>query len=135
MWRPLQWPCGSRSPVVSRDRGSATVWLAGLTALIGLVTVAALVHGSAVIARHRAATAADLAAVAAAVRVPDGIQAACDAARTIAARNGGSLIGCVVSGDDVEVEVTRALVLGNLGSWAASARARAGPVDRTLPSA
>jgi secretion/DNA translocation related TadE-like protein len=120
---------------VSRERGSATVWLAGLTALIGLVTLVALVHASAVITRHRAATAADLAAVAAAVQVPDGIEAACDAARTIAARNGGSLISCVVEGDDVEVEVTRALVLGNLGSWAATAGARAGPVDRTLPPA
>jgi secretion/DNA translocation related TadE-like protein len=117
---------------VSRDRGSATVWLAGLTSLIGLVTLVALLYGSAVIARHRAATAADFAALAAAVRVPDGIGVACDAARSMAARNGGALIGCVVSGDDAEVEVTRALVLGSLGSWTATARARAGPVDRTL---
>jgi secretion/DNA translocation related TadE-like protein len=116
---------------VSRDRGSATIWLAGLAALIGLVTCAALVHGSAVIARHRAATAADLAALAAAVRVPDGAAAACATAREIAARNGGSLTRCVLSGDDVEVEVTRPLMLGSLGSWAATASARAGPVDRT----
>ena len=118
---------------MSRDRGSATVWLAGLAALIGLATFAALVQGSAVIARHRAATAADLAALAAAVRVPDGAAAACATARAVAARNGGSLTRCVLSGDDVEVEVTRPLVLRGLGSWAAMASARAGPVDRIPP--
>ena len=120
---------------MSGDRGSATVWLAGLAALIGLATFAALVQGSAVIARHRAATAADLAALAAAVRVLDGAAAACAAGREIAVRNGGSLTRCVLSGDDVEVEVTRPLVLGSLGSWVAVASARAGPVDRIpLPS-
>ncbi|MFL6127666.1 MAG: Rv3654c family TadE-like protein [Mycobacteriales bacterium] len=120
---------------MSRDRGSATVWLAGLAALIGLVTLVALVHGSAVIARHRAATAADLAALAAAVRTPDGTAAACATAREIAARNGASLTRCVPFGDDVEIEVTRPLMLRRLGSWAATASARAGPVDRRpLPS-
>ena len=116
---------------MGRDRGSATVWLAGLAALIVLMALAALLQGSAVIARHRAASAADLAALAAALRVPDGAVAACAAASEIALRNGGSLTRCAVSGDDVEVEVTRPLVLGTLGSWAATARALAGPVDRT----
>lgn len=115
---------------MSRDRGSATVWLMGLSTLIGLATAAALLQGSAVIARHRAATAADLAALAAAVRVPDGDGVACAAAKEIAARNGGSLTRCVLIGDDVEVEVTRLLVLGSLGSWPAMAGARAGPVER-----
>lgn len=115
---------------MSRDRGSATIWLVGLAALIGLVTVAALVQGSAVVARHRAAAAADLAALAAAVRVSEGADAACAAAKGIAARNGGSLTRCVLSGDDVEIDVTRPLMLGSLGSWVAMARARAGPVDR-----
>lgn len=115
---------------MSRDRGSASVWLAGLTALIVLATMVAMVQGSAVLARHRAATAADLAALAAAVTVPDGEVAACAAARRIAARNSGSLARCAVSGEDVEVEVTRPVVLGSLGAWVASARARAGPVDR-----
>jgi secretion/DNA translocation related TadE-like protein len=120
---------------VSRERGSATVWLAGLAALIVLATLAAVLQGSAVVARHRAATAADLAALAAAVRVPDGRAAACAAASTLAIRNGGSLTRCVLSGDDVEVEVTRRVAFGHLGSWAATARARAGPVDRlTMPA-
>jgi secretion/DNA translocation related TadE-like protein len=76
-----------------------------------------------------------MAALAAAVRVPDGAAAACATAGEIAARNGGSLTRCVLSGDDVEVEVARPLVLSSLGSWAAMASARAGPVDRIpLPS-
>jgi len=120
---------------MSRDRGSATVWLAGFTALVVLATMAALLPGSAVLTRHRVATAADLAALAGAVQVLDGAAAACATARDIAVRNGGSLTRCAVSGDDVEVEVTRPLVLGGLGSWTARARARAGPVDRDVPAA
>lgn len=115
---------------MSRDRGSATVWLAGFTALLVLATSAALLPGSAVLARHRAATAADLAALAGAVRVLDGAAVACAAAADISARNGGSLVRCAVSGEDIEVEVARAVVLAGLGAWTARARARAGPVDR-----
>lgn len=115
---------------MTRDRGSATIWLAGFTALVVLAAMAALLPGSAVLARHRAATAADLAALAGAVRVLDGSAVACSTATEIAARNGGSLVRCEVSGDDVEVEVTWPVALGNLGSWTARARARAGPVDR-----
>ncbi len=116
---------------MSRDRGSATLWLAGFAALIVLATVAAMAQGSAVLARHRASTAADLAALAAALQVAEGAAVACATAGEIAARNGGSLTRCAVSGDDVEVEVTRPVALGGLGSWTARARARAGPVDRT----
>lgn len=117
---------------MTRDRGSATIWLAGFTALVMLTAMAALLPGSAVLARHRVATAADLAALAGAVRVLDGPAVACSTAKEIAARNGGSLVRCEVSGDDVEVEVRRPLVLGNLGSWTVRARARAGPVDRSM---
>ena|SRR5215207_6343816 len=120
---------------MSRDRGGATVWLAGLSALVGLAMAAALLRGGAVVARHQASTAADLAALAAAVQAFDGAAAACAAAEDIAARNGASVTKCVLNGDDVQVEVTRPLVLGRLGSWAATAGARAGPVDRIpLPS-
>lgn len=113
------------------DRGSATVWLVGLAALIGLATTVGVVHGSAVLARHRAEVAADLAALAGAVEVSVGEDRPCTAAARIAERNGGRLTACTVTGDDVEVTVTRRLTLGRLGSRAASARARAGPVDRS----
>lgn len=113
------------------DRGSATVWLAGLAALIGLTSTIGVVQGCAVVARHRAELAADLAALAGAVHVSTGQEEACTTAARIAGRNGGRLTACTVSGDDVEVAVTRRLMLGKLGSRAASARARAGPVDRS----
>ncbi len=113
-----------------RDQGSATIWLAGFTALVVLAAMAAVLPGSAVLARHHAAMAADLAALAGAVRVLDGPAVACATAGDIAARNGGSLARCAVSGEDVEVEVACPLILGGLGSWTARARARAGPADR-----
>jgi len=116
---------------MSPDRGSATVWLIGLTALIGLATTAGVVHGGAVVARHRAEVAADLAALAGAVQVSVGEDGPCATAARIAGRNGGRLTACAVAGDDVEVVVTRRLTLGRLGSRTAIARARAGPVDRS----
>ena len=59
-----------------RDRGSVTIWAAALAGLVLLGSSAALLYGSAIVGRHRAETAADLAALAAAVRVPDGAASA-----------------------------------------------------------
>jgi secretion/DNA translocation related TadE-like protein len=114
---------------VCRDRGSVTIWAAALAGLIWLSCSAALLYGGAVTGRHRAETAADLAALAAAVQVPDGAPAACARAATVAAGNGGSLRGCRLVGDDVEVEVSRPVRLGGLGVRTAHARARAGPAQ------
>src|SRR5829696_1364993 len=127
-WGRRRSPCSShRRPTVSLDRGSATVWLAGLAALIGLVAATSIVRGGAVLGRHRAETAADLAALAAAARALDGPVAACAAAGTIAARNGASVTRCSLAGEDVEIEVSRPLVVGGVGSWVVTASARAGP--------
>ncbi len=116
-----------------RDRGSVTIWAAALAGLIWLGCSAALLYGGAVTGRHRAETAADLAALAAAVHVPDGAPTACARAASVAARNGGSLRGCRVVGDDVEVGVSMPVRLGRLGVRAAHARARAGPVAGASP--
>jgi secretion/DNA translocation related TadE-like protein len=113
---------------VARDRGSMTVWVAAVIALIGLVLTVAVGYGAAVTGRHRAETAADLAALAAAVRVPDGAAVACRTATRIVTRNGAVLRGCRVAGEDVEVEVGRPVRLGRFGVHTAVARARAGPV-------
>ena len=110
------------------DRGSVTIWAAALAGLIWLGSSAALLFGSAVAGRHRVETAADLAALAAAVHVPDGPASACAAGSRIAVRNGGSLRDCRVAGPDVEVVVSGRVSLGGLGSLNAMARARAGPV-------
>ena len=110
------------------DRGSVTVWAAALAGLIWLASSAALLYGSAVAGRHRAETAADLAALAAAVHVPEGAASACAAGARIAVRNGGSLWDCRLAGADVEVVVSSRVSLGGLGALTVIARARAGPV-------
>jgi secretion/DNA translocation related TadE-like protein len=114
---------------VCRDRGSVTIWAAALAGLVWLGSSAALLYGSAVAGRHQAETAADLAALAAAVHVPDGAASACAIGARIAVDNGGSLRGCEVVHDEVEVVVSKRVSLGGLGAVAAVARARAGPVE------
>ncbi|MFD8757170.1 Rv3654c family TadE-like protein [Kitasatospora sp. NPDC059577] len=114
------------------DTGSATVWLLALAMLGTAVFAATLAVGSVVAARHRAESAADLAALAAADRLlldPDG---GCARATGIAAAQGADLVSCAVdrSGDAVEV-VAEVRVVGlpvRLPVGPARARARAGPV-------
>ncbi|RKT52139.1 secretion/DNA translocation related TadE-like protein [Saccharothrix australiensis] len=78
--------------------------------------------GEVVIARHRAAAAADLAAVAAAGWLVDGSSSACGKAAWVAERMESELVACDVSGWEVVVEVRGpGSVVG-----APSARARAG---------
>ncbi|MYX43203.1 hypothetical protein GTW59_19350, partial [Streptomyces sp. SID89] len=55
-----------RGRLAGRDRGSATVWSVGAIALLCVVFGAGLALGQAAVTRHRAAGAADLAALAAA---------------------------------------------------------------------
>jgi secretion/DNA translocation related TadE-like protein len=98
----------------------AVLWL-------GVLGVAA--YGSAVLGRHRAETAADLAALAGAARVLDGTSAACSAAAHVAVSNGGVLRSCRIGGEDIEVEVGRPVDLVGMGTRTALARARAGPVE------
>jgi secretion/DNA translocation related TadE-like protein len=116
---------------VSRDSGSATIWVAGFTALIGLTGAVGVAQGGALVARHRAEVAADLAALAGASRAAAGEADACLVATSIAERNGGRLVGCGRSGDDVEVAVSRRVDLGAIGIWTVMAHARAGPADRS----
>ncbi|WP_236796294.1 Rv3654c family TadE-like protein [Amycolatopsis sp. GM8] len=109
------------------ERGSATVWTAG--AIAALLAVAGLLFalGSAVVTRHRATDAADLAALAAAGQAEQGTSAACAQARSVAERMSVRLVGCRFEQWDALVEV-EADAPGGLG--VASAHARAGPVAR-----
>jgi secretion/DNA translocation related TadE-like protein len=118
--------CGERSD----DRGSATVWTVGGIALVAVVLVGLLWFVAAVGARHRAQSAADLAALAAASTAVAGERRACGEARWVADGMGVALLSCRLSGWDALVEVAAqpAGVLGEFG--AAVARARAGPVQR-----
>ena len=104
------------------DRGSATVWTAALAAGLCVVFVVVLGMGQAVLARHRAGGAADLAALAASDHAPDGGAAACREAGRVASAQTVRLVRCTVSGEiaDVTAEAT-------WGPYTAQVRSRAGP--------
>jgi secretion/DNA translocation related TadE-like protein len=110
------------------DEGSATVWILASGLVLVLAAVAIAMAGAGTVARHRAQAAADLAALAGALRTWDGEQAACQRAAEISARNGAQLVSCHLDGLDVvvAVEVAPALLAG-IG--VARAAARAGPVE------
>lgn len=99
-----------------------------LTVLLLFTGVGAAV-GSAVIARHRAQAAADLAALAAAGRVASGQQAACAAAGSVATAMRATVAECALTTLDVVVAVEVPVALGRWGVGSARAAARAGPDD------
>ncbi|MEU9042487.1 MULTISPECIES: Rv3654c family TadE-like protein [unclassified Kitasatospora] len=126
---------GGRGP----DTGSATVWLLALAMLGTAVFAATIAVGSVVAARHRAESAADLAALAAADRLlldPDG---GCARAAGIAAAQGAGLVSCVVDRSADVVEVVAEVRVGwlpvRLPVGPARARARAGPVRAAVTAA
>lgn len=119
---------GGRGP----DAGSATVWLLALAMSGTAVFAGTIAVGSVVAARHRAESAADLAALAAADRLLLDRDGGCDRAAGIAAAQGAGLVSCAVdrSADAVEVvaEVAVRGLPARLSVGPARARARAGPV-------
>ncbi|AFM19455.1 helicase/secretion neighborhood TadE-like protein [Mycolicibacterium chubuense NBB4] len=110
------------------ERGSATVLAVMMVLVLVAVTTGAAMVGSAVVARHRAQAAADLAAVRAAAQVSSGPAVACATAKTVAEAMGAALTGCTVEELDVVVRVGVAAQLRGIGS--ADAVARAGPAHR-----
>lgn len=113
------------------DRGSATVWAAGLIAVLLVVGLVGIDLVSAVRARHVAGSAADLSALAAAGASAEGTERACGTARTTAADNGADLRECRLDGWDalVRVEVDRGWTLVARGPAVAVARAGPAPTD------
>jgi secretion/DNA translocation related TadE-like protein len=100
------------------------VLAAAMLAVLLCVTGAGAYLGSVVVARHRAQAAADLAALAAAARLPSGVAAACTRATAVAREMRVDDAQCVVDGLDVVVTArVRVAVAG-----VAQAAARAGPV-------
>jgi len=100
------------------ERGSATVWLVGLLPVIAFATAGAVLVASAVVSRHRAALAADQAALAAAARAADlqPLGVVVDTAADVAGKTGvaGAIGGAVArAGSTLFVE------------WRACAAARA----------
>ena len=105
------------------------MWLLLLTMLICCAFTAALGLGAAVAARHRAESAADLAALAAAQGLlvdPGGV---CGRAGTISAAHHAHLVGCTLGDDAVEVRVE--VPVHGLTALVPPARgwARAGPLQ------
>jgi secretion/DNA translocation related TadE-like protein len=100
-----------------------------MMAILLALTIGGVYVGSAVIARHRAQAAADLAAVAAAVHLADGTRAACSRASALALAMRMAVTHCVVENLDVVVTVETSVPLGRIAVGPARATARAGPVD------
>jgi len=99
-----------------------------MVAILLTITVGGAHLGSAVIARHRAQAAADLAAVAAAVHLADGASAACSRASALALAMHTTVTQCAVEDLDVVVTVETSVPLGRMAVGPARATARAGPI-------
>lgn len=98
-----------------------------MVAVLLSVTGGSVYLGAAVVARHRAQAAADLAALAAAARLAAGPATACAQAQTVARQMRVSTTGCAV--DDLDVVVTTEVRLAVAGWGSARAAARAGPAE------
>jgi secretion/DNA translocation related TadE-like protein len=96
-----------------------------MVAVLLVVTGAAGYLGAAVVARHQAQAAADLAALAAAAHLPAGPQSACAQADAVVRAMRAQPTDCAVDDLDVVVTVEVALAVSRWGS--ATAAARAGP--------
>ena len=110
-----------------RDRGSATIYAITVIAVLAAIALGAAAVGGAVVARHRAMAAADLAALAAADALAHAAADPCAAAEHIAARHDVDLRSCSTDGlvADVKVGVPVRGVLGF--GLVAEMRSRAGP--------
>jgi secretion/DNA translocation related TadE-like protein len=106
----------------SNDAGAATVVTAVAACALCALFAVVLVLGQAVAARHRAASTADLAALAAADRALWGPGVACGAARRLAEAQDARLVSCSIDGPvaDVTAQVASGLL-------APVVRSRAGP--------
>ncbi|MFD9591629.1 Rv3654c family TadE-like protein [Kitasatospora sp. NPDC059973] len=114
------------------DGGSATVWLVAF-AVLGCTTFAAVLSVGAVVgARHRAESAADLAALAAADRLLLDLDGGCARAAGIARAQAAALVSCTVDREADAVEVVAEVSIGrlpvDLPIGPARARSRAGPI-------
>lgn len=114
---------------MNRDRGSATVWAAVAATALCAVFAVILAMGQAVVARHRAGSAADLAALAATGHALRGAEAACARAAEVAGAQGAQVVRCAVAGEIADVTARAAF-----GPYTPTVRSRAGPPD-ALPVA
>ncbi|MFJ8805624.1 Rv3654c family TadE-like protein [Streptomyces sp. NPDC102490] len=105
------------------------MWSVAAIAVLCLVFGVVLALGQAVVARHRAAGGADLAALAAADHWARGGTAACGRASRVARAQGVRLVRCVITG-----QVSDVTAASGRGPFTAEVRARAGPAPLTSPA-
>ena len=110
-----------------RDEGAATILALATCAVLAVLGGVFVEAGLAAVTRHRAALAADVAAIAAAGHSAEGPAAACAAAGRALAADGAQLVSCAVEGPFAVVR-DRVAAPGWI-AWAgsATAAARAGP--------
>jgi secretion/DNA translocation related TadE-like protein len=104
------------------DRGSASVWAVQAVAVLCVLFGTLLAVGQAAVIRHRAAGAADLAALAAADHWMEGMGAACATAERVARAQRTRLVRCAIEG-----EVSDVTAASGRGPFSAEVRSRAGP--------
>lgn len=121
-------------PHVAPDAGMASVWAAGAIAALLVVATLVWMLGAAIVTRHRASGAADLAALAAAGHALEGQDMACSRARLIAERMRVVLRDCRLRHWDALVVVETSGPAPLVPFGAATAEARAGPVEGGLNS-
>lgn len=112
----------------SSERGSATLWVVAAITLVLAVATVGIARTQAVLGRHRAESAADLTALAAATGI--GVADPCQLAARVARANRAAMIQCVPRlGPDgrsgtVRVRVGCAMTLPVVGHRRAEATAR-----------
>lgn len=120
---------GSRRRAFASDRGSATVSAVGVIAVLCVIFGVILVMSQAVLTRHHAGGAADLAALAAADHWMEGGTAACARADRVARAQGTRIVRCAVYGEISDVRVA-----AGRGPFTAEVRSRAGPAGPVPPA-
>lgn len=118
-----------RSPDSRSEQGSAGLLAVWVAAVVLAATTAAVVWGGAIVARHRAARTADLAALAAAQAAFSAGPMPCAAADRVAGPVGAVVTACRLLSDGsvlVVVELGVPVTLPGLDMPPARARARAG---------
>ena len=106
------------------DEGAATILAIVLAAVLVMAVLAGALVGDLVAARQRAASAADLAALAGVASLFPSERDACEAAAWVAGADGARLRDCALVGSDVRVTVSCA----PRGPWARWWRAVFGEV-------
>ncbi|WP_198168479.1 Rv3654c family TadE-like protein [Herbidospora yilanensis] len=111
-----------------RDRGSATVWVVAVMAVVWAAAYVLVQVGMARVAVHTALAAADLGALAAAELAVAAPGEACGRAAEVVAANDARIVSCEVEGGVSEVTARVRLRFPGLTEREASATSRAGPV-------